>query len=109
MKVALYSTVGLIAATRTEHASLLTYVEACYKIGGLLTFVVFAAFIDNARPESTSWANAYLVLALLMAVAFGLLFTTKLDESQVRADASQPIFLSFLEMLRLAVTPMVIT
>jgi fucose permease len=70
---------------------------------------VFAAFIDNSRPESTSWANAYLVLALLMAVAFALLFTTKLDESQVRADVSQPTFLPFLEMLRLAVTPMVIT
>lgn len=109
MKVALYSTVGLIAPTRQEHASLLTYVEACYKIGGLLTFVVFAAFTDNARPESTSWINAYLVLALLMAAAFALLLTTKLDESRVREEAGQPVLLSFLDMLRLAVTPMVIT
>ncbi len=109
MKVALYSTVGLIAPTRKEHASLLTHVEACYKIGGLLTFVVFAAFTDNARPESTSWVNAYLVLAVLMAAAFALLFTTKLDESGVREDTAKPILLPFVEMLRLAVTPMVIT
>ena len=109
MKVALYATVGLIAPTRPEHASLLTHVEACYKIGGLLTFVVFAWFTDNAHPESTSWVNAYLVLAALMAAAFVLLLTTQLDERSLRDEAQAPVWRPLLDMARLAVTPMVIT
>ncbi|HEY8994213.1 MAG TPA: MFS transporter, partial [Lacunisphaera sp.] len=70
MKVALYSTVGLIAPGKQEHASLLSFVESFYKIGSLLTFVVFAAFTNNEDPHSTSWSHAYSLLAGLMLVAF---------------------------------------
>lgn len=109
MKVALYSTIGLIAPGKREHASLLSFVESFYKIGSLLTFVFFAAFTSNDNPQSLSWSYAYTVLAVLMLVAFVLLARTPLDESSVREDPQRPLHLPILEMARLALTPIVIT
>lgn len=109
MKVALYSTVGLISPGKSEHASLLSFVESFYKIGSLLTFVFFAAFTNNDDPHSVSWSYAYTVLAVLMLVAFVLLARTSLDESSVREDSNRPVHLPILEMARLALTPVVIT
>ncbi len=109
MKVALYSTVGLISPGKKEHASLLSFVESFYKIGSLLTFVMFAAFTNNEDPHSTSWSYAYSVLAVLMLAAFFLLYPTPLDESSVREDPAKPLYLPILEMVRLAITPVAIT
>lgn len=109
MKVALYSTIGLVAPGKKEHASLLSFVESFYKIGSLLTFVVFAAFTNNEDPRSTSWSYAYSLLAVFMLVAFGLLYSTSLDESSVKEDPNKPLYLPVLEMARLAVTPVAIT
>lgn len=109
MKVALYSTIGLLAPDKRAHASLLSFVESFYKIGSLLTFVVFAAFTDNTDPHSTSWSFAYSLLAALMAVAFALLLPTPLDESSVREEPGRPLYLPLLEMLRLAAMPVAIT
>lgn len=109
MKVALYSTIGLISPGKREHASLLSFVESFYKIGSLLTFVVFAAFTDNGDPLSTSWSYAYSLLAGVMLVAFFLLYPTPLDESSVREDPAKPLYLPILELVRLAITPVAIT
>ncbi len=109
MKVALYSTIGLLAPDKKAHASLLSFVESFYKIGSLLTFVVFAAFTNNADPRSTSWAFAYSLLAALMALAFALLLPTPLDESSVREEPGRPWHLPLLEMLRLAAMPVALT
>lgn len=109
MKVALYSTIGLISPGKSEHASLLSFVESFYKIGSLLTFVFFAAFTNNEDPHSVSWSYAYTVLAGLMLVAFVLLGRTSLDESSVREARNRPLYLPVLEMARLALTPVAIT
>ncbi|MBX3736452.1 MAG: MFS transporter [Candidatus Didemnitutus sp.] len=109
MKVALYSTIGLLAPDKQAHASLLSFVESFYKIGSLLTFVVFAAFTNNADPHSTSWSYAYSLLALVMAVAFALLWRTPLDESAVREAPGRPLHLPLWEMLQLAAMPVAVT
>jgi len=109
MKVALYSTIGLIAPGKKEHASLLSFVESFYKIGSLLTFIVFAAFTNNEDPHSTSWSYAYTLLAGLMLAAFFLLYPTPLDESSVREDPATPLYFPILEMVRLAITPVAVT
>lgn len=109
MKVTLYSTVGLLAPDKQEHGSLLAFVESFYKIGSLLTFVVFAAFTDNADPRSTSWAQAYTLLAGVMLVAFFLLWPTALDESSVQDAPGRPWLEPLLDLLRLAATPVAAT
>jgi MFS transporter, FHS family, glucose/mannose:H+ symporter len=109
MKVALYSTVGLISPGKHEHASLLSFVEACYKIGSLLTFVVFAAFTNNQDPLSTSWSYAYSLLAALMLVALVLLGGTVLDESSVREAPDTRLQQPILDMVRLALSPVAVT
>lgn len=109
MKVALYSTIGLLAPEKKAHASLLSFVESFYKIGSLLTFVVFAAFTNNADPHSTSWSYAYSLLAVVMAVAFALLWRTPLDESAVREAPGRPLHLPLWEMLQLAAMPVAVT
>lgn len=109
IKVAMYSTIGLVSPDRMAHASLLSFVEAFYKVGSLLTFVVFAAFTDDAHPESTSWANAYYVLAALMLTALGLLLTTKIDERAAQDGEPKPLFQPFVDMARLATTSIALT
>lgn len=109
MKVALYSTIGLVSAGEREHSSLMSFVETFYKIGSFVTFFVFAAFTSDTDPHSTTWSYAYTLLAVLMAVAFMLLLGTKLDESSVRDDPGRPAYLPLVDMLRLAITPVSIT
>jgi FHS family glucose/mannose:H+ symporter-like MFS transporter len=106
IKVAMYSTIGLISPDRKAHASLLSFVEACYKVGSLMTFLVFGAFTDNLHPESTSWANAYLALAALTLTAFILLATSSLDESAVREPERGHFLKPVIDMVLLARTPL---
>ena len=109
IKVAMYSTIGLVSPDRKAHASLLSFVEAFYKVGSLLTFVVFAAFTDDIHPESTSWASAYYVLSALMLAALGLLLATRIDERAAQDAAAKPLWQPFVEMARLAATPIALT
>lgn len=109
IKVAMYSTIGLVSPDHKAHASLLSFVEAFYKVGSLLTFVVFAAFTDDAHPESTSWANAYYVLAALMLTALGLLRATTVDERAAQDAEPKPLLQPFVDMARLATTPIALT
>lgn len=109
IKVAMYSTIGLVSPDRKAHASLLSFVEAFYKIGSMLTFVVFTAFTDDAHSESTSWANAYYVLSALMLTALCLLLATQLDERAAQEAEPKPRTQPFVEMARLATTPIALT
>lgn len=87
LKVSQYATIGLIAADRAQHAAILSQTEACYKLGSLLTFVVFTAFISDTDTVSHAWLHAYWVLSGLMAVALALLAGVRLDESAAQEPA----------------------
>lgn len=109
MKVALYATVGLVAPDRRQHASVLSFVEASYKIGSFMAFFLFAAFTNDADPKSTSWTLGYAVLAGVMAFAFILLLRARIDESRAHGRETRSPFEGLREMAQLAVTPIALT
>lgn len=109
MKVSVFSTLGLIARDRREHASLMSFLESFFMVGILSAYFLFGAFVGDAGPASTAWFRVYYVLAAVAAVAFLLLWGAPLDESALHAagDSSVPDG-GITGMLRLALSPLVL-
>jgi len=108
VKVSVYSTVGLITNSPNEHSSLMNLLEGIFMIGVLSGYWLFGYFIDLGNNSDTiSWLDTYWVLAAMSMLAFILLLTTTLDESEVQ-DNNQDIKKSFLEMVGLVRFPLVL-
>ena len=113
IKVSVFATIGLITPTTDEHASFMNFLESFFMIGVLSGNVLFSVFVDDQNPQSTAWLTVYYVLAVLAALAFVLLLTTRLDESKVTHDATGATLVkSFADdlgdMLRLVGQPVVL-
>ncbi|WP_444912730.1 MFS transporter [Microbulbifer sp. PAAF003] len=106
VKVAAYSTVGLLAQGRSAHASLLNTLEGVFMVGVLSGYWLFSAFIDSSNQGSTAWLNVYWVLAVICVIAFVLLWCTELDESGARIEEASPKQ-DFIAMIKLMAKPLV--
>ncbi|MCX2802189.1 MFS transporter [Microbulbifer thermotolerans] len=106
VKVAVYSSIGLLARDRKTHASMVNTLEGVFMVGVLGGYWLFSAFIDSSDPESTAWLNVYWVLAAICALTFVLLWTTALDETGTRIEGESPMR-EFFAMLRLVARPLV--
>jgi MFS transporter, FHS family, glucose/mannose:H+ symporter len=107
VKVSVYSTVGLVAADRKQHAGITNTLEGFFMIGVLSAYWLFGFFIDSANPRSQSWLNVYWLLAILCALTFVLVLTTRFDEHEAAPPASRGPVQDFFEMLRLFIRPLV--
>ena len=108
IKVSVYSTIGIITVDKKEHASFMNFIESFFMIGILTGYFIFSAFVDDSNPQSTSWLTVYYLLAVITAIAFLLLFSTKLDESSVKSAESKPFLEDFGDMIKLAIKPLVL-
>ena len=100
MKGAVYSTVGLITRDQGEHTSLMNILEGLFQVGALAG-PLFFSFVLGLHY---SWRQTYWIIAGVSALAFLLLLTTSLDESEV---VTHPEKAGFVEMLKLLRLPMV--
>lgn len=107
VKVSVYSTVGLVAQDRKQHAGIMNTLEGFFMVGVLAAYWIFGAFIDSSNPASTSWLDVYWLLSGLCALTFVLVATTRFDESAAAPVASRGPAADFLEMLRLFLRPLV--
>lgn len=94
IKLSVYSTIGLVSRDRQQHTSLMNKVEGTYIIGGLFEPLLFSWAI-----QWRSWSDAYLIIAVLTALAFVLLLKTDLDESEAIQTSAQPKFSQMLRLL----------
>jgi len=78
IKVAAYSTVGLITKTTNEHVSFVSLLEGIFMFGVLSGFWLFGFFIHK---HSGDWLDTYFVTGFLALMAFLLLLFTPFDES----------------------------
>ncbi|MEK6783818.1 MAG: MFS transporter [Bacteroidota bacterium] len=108
IKVSVYATIGIVTDNKKEHASFMNFIESFFMVGILTGYFIFSAFVDDTNPQSTTWLSVYYLLAGIALVAFLLLLSTKLDESTVKADASKPLLEDFGDMIKLAITPLVL-
>ena len=108
IKVSVYGTIGLVVKDKTEHISLMNFVESFFMVGILSAGFIFSFFIDDKNPQSTAWVNVYYLLAVLGVLAFLLLLTTPIDESSLKNQTDEKVMGGFQEMLRLMVIPVVL-
>jgi fucose permease len=97
MKGAVYSTVGLITRDQGEHTSLMNVLEGVFQVGALLGPLLFSFVL----ALQYSWRETYWMIAGVSALAFALLLTTSLDESEVASHPEQAGFVEMLKLLRL--------
>ena len=108
IKVSVYATIGIVTKDKKEHASFMNFIESFFMIGILTGYFIFSAFVDNENRQSTSWLTVYYLLAGIAFVAFLLLLSTSLDESSVKNQTSKPFLDDFADMIKLALTPLVL-
>ncbi|WP_075795050.1 MFS transporter [Massilia putida] len=106
-KVSVYSTIGLVARDRKQHAGITNLLEGFFMVGVLSAYWIFGFFIDSDHPESTSWLNVYWLLSGLCAATFLLVLSTSFDERGAAAPHSRGPAADFVEMLRLFARPLV--
>jgi MFS transporter, FHS family, glucose/mannose:H+ symporter len=107
IKVSGFATIGLVTDNPKDHASFMNFLESFFMVGVLTGYFVFAAFVENGNPKSTSWVNVYYLLAGLSIAAFLLLLTSPLDESSVQVPTTKPLAEDFTDMFKLAILPVV--
>lgn len=107
IKVSVYGTIGLVTSDKKEHASFMNFIESFFMVGILTGYFVFSAFVDDNNRQSTTWLNVYYILAGISLVAFLLLLSTSLDESKIKAEEGKSFWEDFVEMMRLAIVPLV--
>ncbi|WP_420148601.1 MFS transporter [Spirosoma sp.] len=108
IKVSVFATIGLVTNDSNEHASFMNFLESFFMIGVLSGYFLFSAFVDDINLKSTSWLTVYYVLAGIALAAFLLLLSTSIDESSVQHEATKGIMDDLSDMLRLAITPVVL-
>ncbi len=107
IKVSVFATIGLITNSDKEHASFMSTLEGTFMVAVLLGNLLFSFFVDDANPKSTFWLNIYWILGALSAIAFFLLLSTKLDESEATIEGRSASE-DFLEMLKMIILPLVL-
>lgn len=99
MKVAVYSTVGLITKNQQEHTGFMNTLEGIFMTGSLVGPLIFSVMISFSH-----WNNTYWVIAILTLISLVLMLFTNIDESGVKEGAKDS---SFIKMFALLKYPMV--
>lgn len=109
IKVSVLATIALVTKSKNEHLSLMNFLESFFMVGILTGYFLFGSFVNNDDPKSTEWFNAYYILGGLAILAFILLLSTKLDESEIKAaEQTKTAVDDFVEMLKLILLPLVL-
>ena len=82
VKVAVYSSIGLLHTEPKAHASFTGLVESFFMFAVLSGALIFSAFIDPVYPERLGWLNVYIVIGLAAVAAAGLWMVTPLPPPQ---------------------------
>src|SRR5687767_8910946 len=104
VKISVYSLIGLITSNDKEHKSLLSSIESFFMIGIAAGFIAFPLFYSDTNPDA--WLRIYLLLAVLIAISFFILFFSKFNIPYQAPGTS--IKDDFIEMIRLLRRPLVL-
>ena len=108
IKMSVYGTIGLVTKNEKEHMGMMSFVESFFMVGIFAGYFLFSAFVDDANLESTTWLQIYYGLGGISLVAFILLFSAPLDESESKAATANSLMDEFGQMFRLVAVPLVL-
>ena len=83
VKVAVYSSIGLLHTEPKAHASFTSLVESFFMVAVLSGAWLFSFFIDPVHPGNLSWLNVYILLGGIAVLAAVLWMVTPLPAPQV--------------------------
>ena len=107
-KVGVYSSIGLLTASKVAHTRLTNTIEGLFMMGVLGGNWLFSLYVDPANPGDLAWLNVYWPLAALCAFTLLLLASARLDESAVHERGhNRSATDAILEMVRLLARPLV--
>eukprot|EP01060_Flectonema_neradi_P012450 TRINITY_DN19264_c0_g1_i1.p1 TRINITY_DN19264_c0_g1~~TRINITY_DN19264_c0_g1_i1.p1 ORF type:complete len:450 (+),score=51.51 TRINITY_DN19264_c0_g1_i1:78-1352(+) len=96
VKVAVYSTIGLVTVDASAHASLLSLVEGCFMLGVLAGYWLFGFFMspgsvgsEPADHQSEGWLRVYFILCALSGMLAVLVALTPFDGVSKSASAHE--------------------
>ncbi|HZW59756.1 MAG TPA: MFS transporter [Woeseiaceae bacterium] len=107
IKVSVFATLGIVTVSRSQHVSLMNFLESFFMVGVLSGYFIFSAFVNDLDPGSSDWLHVYYLLAALSAAAFLLLALAPLDESSIHGDQPRSLAGEFTSMIRLCAKPLV--
>lgn len=105
IKVAAFATIGIITDNQKEHSSFMNFLEAVFMGALLIGILITSYFIDDNDSKSKTWLNIYWMLSGLSALAFLLLFFTKLDEKAAKIE-TRSVTKDFAEMIKIMLKPL---
>lgn len=108
IKVSVYATIGLVTKDKSEHISLMNFIESFFMVGIMSSYFIFGWFIDDTNPQSTAWVHVYYLLAAMAILAFLLLLFAPVDESSIKNQNDEKTLGGFEEMLKLVIVPVVL-
>lgn len=107
VKVSVYSTIGLVAEDRKQHAGMMNMLEGFFMVGVLSAYWLFGHFIDSSHPESAGWLQVYWVLSAICLLTFALVLSTPFDEHAAAPPRESTMAEDFAAMLSLFLKPLV--
>jgi MFS transporter, FHS family, glucose/mannose:H+ symporter len=97
VKIATYSSIGLVTNNARQHASLMAIIEGLFMTGVLSGYWLFGVYM--ATP-GLKWLNVYHLLAAVCILPIIVLLTARIDESAARS-IGRPVSKDILAMLDL--------
>lgn len=103
IKLSVYSLIGVVTESKTEHAALMSSIEGFFMVGIALAYILFPAFYSD---NENSWLNVYYVLCGLIIISFVFLLFSKV-EYQVEAIGSS-LKEDLMQSVKLIIVPLVL-
>ncbi len=104
IKVSVYSLIGVITNNDKEHKSVLSSIESFFMVGIATAFIIFPLFYSDVDPNA--WLRIYLLLAVLVAVSFIILFFSDFKIKYEIPGTS--VASDFIQMVKLLKRPLVL-
>lgn len=99
VKVAVFSLIGYVTDTKKDHSQLMSLLETVFMLGIIFMYVVFPLFYSDDNPNA--WLNGYLIMAILIGVAFVIIAFTKFNlEDQQEPTTIKKDFMNMLNLFQ---------
>lgn len=106
VKISVYASIGTLANTKRQHASILNTIEGWFMVGVLVGNWLFAWFIYQSPPHSNGWLNVYWLLGGLCLLNMLLLQHSNIPQNTFNMPRSK--WSDFKNMLKLTYQPLVL-
>jgi fucose permease len=103
VKVAVYALIGYVTEGKDDHRRLMSFIETIFMVGIIFMYLVFPLFYDDNDPNA--WLRGYLVMAVIIAIAFTIILFSKFDIEVEKKDTTIGEDVS--SMLRLFLNPVI--